>query len=228
MTVGEMATLVRRRWAAVAVVLVLAAGTTYMIKKTPPTYEEQGTVVFSTSTNPAGTNPYDGYNVYSSQLITTAEVMVREMMGDQAMSTLAQVPVQTPEGSAGFNLALVNLYNQEYPDYGAPEATLTTQSSSPAAVHSAFVKVAQEVASRLNALQAAAGVPPKDRVDERIAGDTGPLMETGSPKRVYGGMILLTLIAVLTLAAFLEKHPHLLRRRPRVRALRAGQPGAAA
>jgi hypothetical protein len=228
MTVGEMATLVRQRWAAVAVVLVLAAGATYMIKKTPATYEEQGTVVFGTATSPANPNQYDGYNVYSTPLITTAEVVVRAMMGVQAMSTQAQRPVLTPQGAAGFNLALVNLYNQEYPDYGAPEATLTTQSASPAAVHTAFVQAARQVASQLNTLQAQAGVQPQDRIAEHIVGDTGPLLEAGSPKRVYIGLILLTLIALFTVASFVERHPRLFRRQPRMRTLRVRQPGSAA
>jgi hypothetical protein len=228
MTVGEMATLVRRRWAAVAVVLVLAAGASYMIKKTPATYEEQGAVVFGTATSPANPNEYDGYNVFTTPLITVAEVVVRAMMGEQAMSTQAQRPVLTPQGAAGFNLALVNLYNEEYPDYGEPEATLTTQSSSPAAVHTAFVQVSREVASRLNALQVEAGVQPQDRISEHVVGDTGPLLEAGSPKRVYIGLILLTLIAVFTVASFVDRHPRLFRLRPGVRTLRAGQPGSAA
>src|SRR5215469_8405240 len=126
MTVGEMLALARRHWVTAAVVLILAIAALHSVKSTPPTYQESSTVIFVAPTSNNFPNPYDSDS--DAPLITTDEIMVRTMMSPQS-----QHLVQAAGGSGDFTVAMVNLYNQEYPDYGIPNATITTEASSPEA-----------------------------------------------------------------------------------------------
>jgi len=208
MTVGEIVALVRRHWLAAGVVLVLAAAALYTIKSSQPSYQESSTVTFIAPKVKFFPNPYDSDSDYP--LIITNELMARVMMSPQS-----QRLVQAAGGTDDYTVAPVNLYNQQFPDYGVPEATITTTASSPEAAHSTYVIVARLLASRLAGMQAK--VKPASRIVVHVAGDSGPLIQVGSPKRVYGGLILLTLVAFFMLAIFLDRHPGLVRRPGRAR-----------
>jgi len=208
MTVGEMAALVRRHWIAAAVVLVLAVAALHSIKSSPPGYQESSTVIFIAPTSNNFPNPYDSAG--DAPLITTDEIVVRAMMSPQSKQL-----VQAAGGTGDFTVAMVNLYNQEYPDYSVPNATITTQASSPEAAHRTYVIVARQLTNRLAEMQAK--VQPHNRIVTNIVGDSGPIIQIGSPKRVYAGLILLTLIAFFMLAIFLDRHPGLAWRPVRAR-----------
>jgi hypothetical protein len=208
MTVGEIAALARRHWVVVAVVLVLAGAALHSIKNSPPGYQESSTVIFIAPKSNNFPNPYDSDS--DAPLITTAEIAVRAMMSPQS-----QRLVQAAGGSADFKVELVNLYNQEYPDYGVPDATITTAGTSWEATHSTYVIVTRQLASRLAAMQA--GVKARNRITANTVGDSGPIIQIGSPKRVYAGVILLTLIAFFLLAIFFDRHPGLAWRPARAR-----------
>lgn len=208
MTVGEMFALARRHWIAAAVVLVLAVAALHTIKSTPPAYQESSTVIFIAPTSNNFPNPYDSDS--DAPLITTDEIVVRLMMSPQS-----QHLVQAAGGSGDFTVAMVNLYNQEYPDYGIPNATITTEALSPEAAHNTYVIVARQLTNRLAEMQAK--VSPRNRIVANIVGDSGPIIQVGSPKRVYAGLILLTLIAFFMLTIFLDRHPGLAWRPARAR-----------
>jgi len=208
MTVGEMLALARRHWIVAAVVLVLAVAALHSVKSTPPTYQESSTVIFIAPTSNNFPNPYDSDS--DAPLITTDEIMVRTMMSPQS-----QHLVQAAGGSGDFTVAMVNLYNQEYPDYGIPNATITTEASSPEAAHNTYVIVARQLTNRLAEMQAK--VAPRNRIVANIVGDSGPIIQTGSLKRVYAGLLLLALIAFFMLAIFLDRHPGLAWRPARAR-----------
>jgi len=208
MTVGEIAALVRRHWVAAAVVLVLAGAALHSIKSSPPGYQESSTIIFIAPRSNNFPNPYD--SDIDASLITTAEVVVRDMMSPQSQSL-----IQAAGGSADYSVELVNLYNQEYPDYGVPDATITTTATSWEAAHSTYVIVARQLTNRLAGVQAK--VKQRNRITAVIVGDSGPIIQTGSPKRVYAGLVLLTVVAFFMLAIFLDRHPGLAWRRARSR-----------
>ena len=200
MTVGEIAALVRRHWVVAAVVLVVAVAALYTVKKTQPGFQETSTVIFIAPKSNNFPNPYDSDN--DAPLITTGEIVMRQIMSPQTQSL-----VQAAGGTGSFNVQLVNLYNQEYPDYGVPDITVTTQASSPEAAHNTYVIVTRLITSRLAANQA--GVEPRNRITADVVGDSGPIIQTGSPKRAYAGLLLLAMIAFFLLAIFLDRHPGL-------------------
>jgi len=208
MTVGEIAALLRRHWVAAAVVLVLAGAALHSIKNSPPGYQETSTIIFIAPKSSNFPNPYDSDS--DAPLITTDEIVVRDMMSPQE-----QRLVQAAGGSAEFNVAMVNLYNEEYPDYGVPDATITTSATSWEATHSTYLIVARRLTGRLAAMQAK--VKRRNRITANVVGDSGPIIQTGSPKRVYAGLILLTLVGFFMLAIFLDRHPGLAWRRARAR-----------
>ena len=136
------------------------------------------------------------------------------------MSPETQRRVRDDGGTAAYSVELVNGYNQDYPDYSLPDATVTTQSADPESAHTTYVAVAQQLRQLLTSMQEHAGVPPRNRIYAYIAAETGPLVQVGSPKRVYAGLILLTLVAIFMVAVFLDRRRGLAR--VRLPALSAG------
>jgi hypothetical protein len=199
----ELAALMRRHVVAVMVVLVLAASVGYMLRHTQPSYEETATMILATPDSAANPNPY---NVFSVSLIDTGDVMVRTLMGPQG-----QQQVRAAGATGTFDVALVNLYNEEYPNY-QPYITVIGISQDPAEAHHTFAIVSKVLSDNLAAAQAKQGVPPVDRITGTIVGDTGPLVQSGSSKREYVIFVVLTIIAVFTVALFLDRHPFRLRR----------------
>lgn len=184
---------------AVLGVLVIALGIGYAIKTAPTTYTEGGTVVFNPPVSRAFPNPYAAT---SGSLITTGEVITLFMMG-----TEGQQQVQAAGGTTPYNVALVNSYNQEYPNYSSPEATVYATGTNLAGVQRTLSAVMQVLTRQLAARQAVAGAPPVDRITAKLIGNPGPLAQPGSHKRVFGGLLLLTLIAVFSVCVFLDRHP---------------------
>jgi hypothetical protein len=198
-TLPEIPALIWRHVVAVLLVLVVAAGVAYSIKRTPPTYQESATAVFIAPPSTEFPNPYASFN---SSLITTAEVMTRFIMGPQG-----QQQVRAAGGTAKFAVSLVNLYNQQYPNYSQPYAQISATSTNPAAVHNTFLVVTRLLVHNLAESQAQQNVPAHTRVSIHPAADAGPLVQPGSSKRTFAGLLVLTIVAVLFVAAFLDKHP---------------------
>jgi len=178
----------RLRLALVVTALVLAAGAGYDIEISPPTYLESATVELYL---PKAQSAPNAYYIYAPSLITSSEVTVQILM-----SPAAQRQISAAGRGASVSLALVNLYNEEYPDYGFPLATMTAASPVAANAHRAFVVAARMLGLVLAVRQEQAGVPPRDRISAHILGDSGPIIQTGSHARVFGGLAVLTAIAV--------------------------------
>jgi hypothetical protein len=168
--------------------LLLAAGTGYDIKISPPIYLESATVEFSPPKVP---NAANAYYVFAPSLITSGEAMVQILMSPSVQHQIGAVG-----RGARVNLALVNLYNEEYPNYGVPLATLTATSPVAADTHRTFMVAARTLGLLLAARQEQAGVRPGERITARILGDSGPIIQTGSRVRVFGGLALLAAMAI--------------------------------
>jgi hypothetical protein len=177
----------RLRLAAALVVLVVAGGVAYDFTSASPAYLESATVIFNL---PASQTDPHAYVAFAPSLITSGDAMIKMLASPQA-----QRQIRDAGGTADVGMQLTNLYNQQYPDYGEPLATLTTASQSPADVHRTFVLSARLLGDLLAARQTQAGVPPGDRIFAQIIGDTGPVAQPGSPKRALGGLALLTVVA---------------------------------
>jgi hypothetical protein len=178
----------RLRLTLVVATLLLAAGAGYDIEISSPMYMESATVELSL---PRAQNAPNSYYMFAPSLIASGEVMVQILM-----SPSAQRQIGAAGRGARVSLALVNLYNEEYPNYGVPLATLTAASPVTADAHRAFVVATRVLGRVLAARQEQAGVPPRDRISAQILGDSGPVIQTGSRARVFGGLAVLTAIAV--------------------------------
>ncbi len=150
----------RLRLTLMVATLLLAAGAGYDIEISPPMYLESATVELSL---PKAQNAPNAYYMFAPSLIASGEAMVQILM-----SPSAQRQIGAAGRGASVSLALVNLYNEEYPYYGVP----------------------------LAARQRQAGVPRRARISAHILGDSGPIIQTGSRARVFGGLALLAAIAV--------------------------------
>jgi hypothetical protein len=167
----------------VVATLLLAAGAGYDIKISPPMYLESAIVELNL---PKAHNAPNDYYKRAPSLIASGEVMVQILMSPPAQR---QIDAAGPGASA--SLALVNLYNEQYPNYGVPLATLTAASPVAAEAHHSFVVAARVLGLLLAARQKQAGVPPGERISAQILGDSGPILQTGSRPRVFGGLALL-------------------------------------
>jgi hypothetical protein len=192
---GAMRKLIRL--AAVAMVLILAAGAGYEIRNTRLTYSESALIVFSLPKSQSA--PY-AYTMFAPSLIASGSAITQIVMSPQV-----QRQIRMSGGTADVSMALVNLYSEQYPDYGQPLATLTATSPIAANVHQSFRIAARLLARLLAAQQAHARVPPRKRISAQIIGDTGPVAEQGSAKRVYGGLTVLALVAVCVVWGFLRQ-----------------------
>jgi hypothetical protein len=191
---GGVVALLRRHLAAVTVAAALAAGAGYALKHTPPTYQESATLIL--------TPPKAAANKYDDSLVTTSEIMVRWTLGAQGQQELRQAGV-----GSGFNVALVNLYNQEYPNYPFPFVTVSAAAADPAVAHRMFVTGSQVFVSELLARQVKQGVLPRNRITAYSVGDTGPVISQGSRFRSFAGLLVLTIVVALLVSAFLDHHP---------------------
>lgn len=218
MSLAETVALLRRHVLAVTMVLVVAMGLAYNVKRSPVTYQESATVVVTAPISGVNPNPFDSY---SGTLITAAEVVSRWIMGIQG-----QQQVRAAGATGTFNVALLNLYNQEYPNYSDPDVTVSATASDPVAVHNTFTIVSRLFSSYLEAREVQAGVEPVNRIGMYTAGDSGPLRQTGTPKRAFAGLILLTIAMLLLVSIFLDRHP--IRPRALMRPRRRGPSGQAA
>jgi len=186
--VHNMSVVLSLRAVAAVVVLFLAAGAGYDIEGAPRAYLDSATVMFSMPSSQTAPNAYFRY---APSIITASEAMTQILLSPQA-----QRQIRAAGGTANVSMALVNLYDEEYPDYGVPLATLTAASPSAANARRTFMISARLLDHILAARQVQAGVRPRDRISAQIVGDTGPVYQAGSSKRALAGLALLAVIAV--------------------------------
>jgi hypothetical protein len=181
----------RLRLAAVGVAFFLAAAVAYDIVGAQPTYVESATVVFSL---PRHARTPAAYEMFAPSLITSGQAMSQLLMSAQM-----QRKIHEAAGTGSVSMRLVNLYDEEYPNYGEPLATLTSASPSAVAAHRTFAIAVRRLYRLLAAWQARASVRPRHRISAQIVDDTGPLVQKGSGKRVIGGIAILAMVGVSAL-----------------------------
>jgi hypothetical protein len=187
-------------------VLVLAGASAYAIRHTPETYLESATVELDARNLLAAHDPHDkaGQSIVSAGAVNQSLITTSAMLTEMVMSPQTDAAVRRAGGTAAFHMALVNFYNQDYPEYVYPLTTVTTQSASPAAAHRTFAAVVAVLRRLLAARQAR--VPRPGRIFAQVTGDTGPVAQPGSLKRSLAALGLLTAIALGLLSSFLARH----------------------
>jgi hypothetical protein len=189
---------------AVAVIFVLAAGFAYHADHADPGYVDTATVGF---TPPSA----QGLFTHVASLL-----VIDELTTNTVMSAGGQRQVKDAGGTAGYDVALVNLNDEDYPDYGEPYVTVTTTSSDPGVAADTMSAVVTALGQDLSKLQAEQGAPPGTWISLRtIAVPSGPVAQTGSRKRFLAGLAVLALIAAYMVSRFLDRHPVRLRDLPR-------------
>jgi hypothetical protein len=181
-----------RRPHLIAVVLVgiAAAITGAIIQRSAPVYTESATVLFALPARSAAAT----YSWHAGSLIATGAVISQVVMSPRVRSQ-----IEKAGGTARYNLALVNLYNEDYPDYGYPEALLTASSSSASNTHQTFLIARKKLVLLLARRQRMAGARPGDEIVARLTDDSGPVAEAGSLKRSLAALALLALVCGCTL-----------------------------
>jgi hypothetical protein len=199
----EMGALLRRHFIAVLAVLVLALWLVHDFKATPIVWNESATVVFNPPISQRYPNPYEAGG---GSIVTAAGVIANYVNGSEG-----QKLVSAAGGTLPYTSQLINTYNQDYPNYPAPEVDVEVNGTDIGAVMRTYAAVIQVLKAQTVARQVAAKTPKVDRIAVQVIGDPGPLAQPGSSKRSLGGLMLLTLVGIFAIAIFFDRHPIRLR-----------------
>jgi hypothetical protein len=196
----DLVALARRHLVVVMVIILAATAMAYDFKKTPPLYQESATLVLSPIAAKPNPNPY--VSSYGESLINTGGLLVQWITGPQGQQVLQRAGI-----SKSFDISLVNLSDQEYPYYGVPYATASGTATTLSEAHRVFLTGIRIFKQELFAWQSQLHVPEQGQVTTYMVGDTGPEIQAGSNKRVYAGLILLTIVTAYFLLSSLENRP---------------------
>ena len=196
MSIPELARMFRRHWVAMLVILIVTGAVALGFRHTTPLSQDSGNVAFSVA-------PGLATGLETDTLIITADAMVRWLNSPQGTSRVLQ-----QGGTSDYQFGLVNFYDQEYPVYAVPMATLTTTSYNPAVAQRTFNAALHAIQQELQKQQAIAGVPRGTRVSASVVGNsTGPVTLGGSRKRTYAGLALLAFMAAYFTGRLLDRYP---------------------
>jgi hypothetical protein len=191
----EIAIMLRRQVVVVGIVLMAGAAFAYHLHKANPGFADTATVAFAGPAVSAGLPPY-----------AQSLIAVDGIVTDSVMSEGGRAEVRDAGGSAQYEVAIVNDYNEEYPSFLNPYATVTATSSDPAAAEKTFNAVMTVMANDLASMQAQQGTKADALIHLRdIAAPTGPLSQHGSKVRVYAALLVLTCLIAFMAARYFDR-----------------------
>jgi hypothetical protein len=191
----DIVALLRRHLMAVGVIFILTLGLGYRFTHTPQGYVDTATVVFAA---PQGAL----FSGVSDLLVIDA------LTTNSMMSETGHLQVNRYGGTSSYNVTLVNLNTEDYPNYSNPYVSVTTSSQDAATAQRTFSAVMKVLQDDLAELQARQGAKPYTWIQARtIATPSGPVAQTGSRKRTLLGLAILATIATFMMTKFLDRHP---------------------
>jgi predicted O-methyltransferase YrrM len=196
----SIATLPLRHRIAVTFVALAAGALSYHLIHANPGYMDSGSVAF--------TAPRNSVTMFQDirSLQVAGEVTAQYMMDRQG-----EQEVRAAGGTAPYNVAMLNIYNEEFPDYNQPYVTITVMSDYPQAAQQTFGAVLGVLRKATAMVQEQVGANPENEVKATlVAAPTGPVAQGGSHKRSYAACGVLTIIAMYLVAGILDRR----RRRP--------------
>lgn len=188
-----------RHVVAVTVIFVLTSGFAYHFEHADPGYTDTATIAFTAPST-------QGFFTHGNSLL-----VIDELTANTVMSAAGQSQVTKAGGTANYNVALVNLNDEDYPNYSEPYVTVTTTSPDPGAAGETMSAVMTVLAQDLSGLQTQQGAKAGALIELREIATTGPVAQTGSRKRVLAGLAILSLIAAYITARLLDRRPVRLR-----------------
>jgi hypothetical protein len=171
---------------AVILVAILTVVAGASITSDRPVYVESATVLFAPP--PLYTSAV-AYTWQEQSLIATGSVISQVIMGPQIADQ-----IRAAGGRAAYDLSLFNLYNDDYPNYSYPEALLTISSPAEETTRNTYLVAKRMIIEVLTNRQERAGSHAGDLIVASFTDNTGPVEETGSPKRSLAGLLLLALV----------------------------------
>lgn len=196
MSPRQIAALYRRHLAAVVVVFLAAAGFGYHLKHADPGYMDTATVSFIAPKFQAN------LFAYGNSLLVMDQLAVSSMT-----TTHSQQQVKAAGGTGNYDVELVNLNTEDYPNYSDPYLTVTTTSPDPAAAQATFTAVMRVLQENVNAMQARQDAKPATWIAmAAIAAPSGPVAQSGSAKRSYAGLLLFAIIASFMISKMLDRY----------------------
>lgn len=189
-----------RRWPAILAstfILLLTCYAGRVIVRTPPLYAESATVLFSA---PPQQSSAALYSQEAVSLISTGTAIQQVLMSQRIRKR-----VLAGGGTGSYDFELVNLYNQDYPDFAYPEATLSASSPRPGSTERTYRLAKRALIGILAQAQRQSGAHRRDRIVADIADDSGVVEQSGSPKRALAGLLLLAAVVERTVAGALGR-----------------------
>ena len=192
-----------RHRVAIAIVALVAGMLSYQLIRESPGYTDSGSVTF--------TAPNGSVSMFQN---TRSLQVVEEVTASYMMGSQGEQQVRAAGGTAPYSVAMLNLYNEEFPDYSQPYITIAAMSHHPEAAQQTFQAVLRVLLTATAMLQEQAGATPKNTVKATLAAaPTGAMAQDGSHKRSYAALAVLTIIAMYLVASVLDRR----RRRPAAR-----------
>jgi hypothetical protein len=196
----DIATLLLRHRIAVVFVALVAGMLSFHLIHANPGYMDSGEVAFTAPKS--SVNPFQ--DIRSLQVAEEAAAWY--MMGWQG-----EKQVHAAGGTAPYNVAMLNTYNEDFPDYSQPYVTITVMSNYPEAAQQTFRAVLGVLREATEGLQERVGATLKNEVKATlVTAPTGPIAQGGSHKRAYVASGVLAIIAVYLVASVLDRrrrHP---------------------
>jgi hypothetical protein len=199
--------MLRRHRIAIVIVALAAGVLSYHLVRGNPGYIDSGSVAF--------TAPKNSVSMFQNRrsLLVVEEAAASYMMGSQG-----EQKVRTAGGTAPYSVAMLNLYNEEFPNYSQPYVTIAVMSHYPEVAKQTFRAVLGVLRKATAMLQEQVGATQKNEVTATLVAEpTGPIAQGGSHKRSYAALAVLAIIAIVAIARALDRRRPRRHRRPRRR-----------
>jgi hypothetical protein len=203
-TMGEIAAVLWRQIIAVFAVIAAAFMVSFGLARAPVAYQESAILYFHMPL------AIGQGNLSTQQESPQGDAAFVAILSTLLMSSHGQRQVRSAGAAANFDVAPVNLGSLQYPDYRDPYLTVTASGTDRGQVRTSFAAVTRVLSNDLAALQAQTGTPAGHRLKAYFSGvPSVQASPAGSRPRMYGGLAVLAVVAILAALILLE------RRRPR-------------